>query len=243
MKNSKSYSDEHLNAFIDDQLGTAEKAELLDALRHDTELSQRVCKLQKVHNLVQLSYESIAIPDHYQMDKKPVAQSKFKWVVAASVLLVVGTITGWYSNEAINTKSLYDIAEINQSNSATNMEKWRLMLHVSTANPNRLNIVLDEVEALLEEYATASKTLELEILTNSEGLALVTNNNQQYSQRLQKMQQKYRNLVVMACGQTIKRMQRTRGRPVDLLPLTNIVPSAINQIVKRQKQGWTYLRI
>jgi len=83
----------------------------------------------------------------------------------------------------------------------------------------------------------------LEILTNSDGVALVTNNHKQYNHRLQKLQQKYQNLVVMACGKTLKRLQRTQGKPVDLLPQTGVVISAINQIVKRQKEGWSYIRI
>jgi len=244
MDDNNQYSDEHLNAFIDEQLDNTEKAELLDAIRHDAELSQRVCKLQKLHNLVQLSYQSIEVPKRHQNTGKEAQQpAKIKWLMVASLLLAAGTLTGWFSNEVIGTKSLYDIAEIKQNNSATNMDKWRLMLHVSTANPTRLNIVLDEVEALLEEYAVASKTLELEILTNSEGLALVTNNHQQYNHRLQNLQHKYQNLVVLACGQTIKRLQHANGKPVDLLPQTNIVSSAISQIVKRQKEGWTYIRI
>ncbi len=243
MSDKRSYSDEHLNAFIDNQLGNTEKAELMDALRHDAELSQRVCKLQKLHNLVQLSYQSIEVPERHQSKHKALQPGKFKWFAAASLLLAVGTLTGWFTNEAIGTKSLYQIAEIKQSNSATNMSKWRLMLHVSTANPKRLNIVLDEAEALLKEYATESKTLELEILTNSDGVALVTNSHKRYNHRLQKLQQQYQNLVVMACGKTLQRLQRANGKPVDLLPQTGVVVSAINQIVKRQKEGWTYIRI
>ena len=70
MHHEKQYSDEHLNAFIDNQLDTAEKAELLDALRHDDELSQRVCKLQKLHNLVQLSYQSVEVPEHHKRTRE-----------------------------------------------------------------------------------------------------------------------------------------------------------------------------
>ncbi len=243
MSNNRQYSDEHLNAFIDNQLDNAEKAELMDALRHDAELSQRVCKLQKLHNLVQLSYQSIEVPERHRSKNKTLQPGRIKWVAAASLLLAVGTLTGWFTNEAIGTKSLYEIAEIKQSNSTTNMDKWRLMLHVSTANPKRLNIVLDEAEALLKEYATESKTLELEILTNSDGVALVTNSHKRYNHRLQDLQKKYQNLVVMACGKTLQRLQRVNGKPVDLLPQTGVVTSAINQIVKRQKEGWTYIRI
>ncbi|MBN4080455.1 DsrE family protein [Beggiatoa alba] len=243
MNGKQQYSDEHLNAFIDEQLDNTEKAELLDVLRHDTELSQRVCKLQKLHNLVQLSYQSIEVPKRHQANDDAYQPSKVKWIAAASLFLAVGMLSGWLSNQALNSNKLYNIAEIIQNNSPANQKKWRLMLHVSTANPNRLKIVLDEAEALLEEYAAASKTLELEILTNSEGLALVTNNHKQYNHRLQNLQVKYKNLVVMACGQTLKRLQRAHGKPVDLLPQTNVVSSAINQIVKRQKEGWSYIRI
>ena len=49
-------SDEHLNAFIDNQLDVHEKSEVLDALRHDKKLSQRNCELQKIQDLVQLTY-------------------------------------------------------------------------------------------------------------------------------------------------------------------------------------------
>lgn len=243
MSNQQHYSDEHLSAFIDDQLGTSEKAELLDALRRDSELSQRVCKLQKLHNLVQLSYQSIEVPERHQNKTNSQQPAKLKWLAVASILLVVGTITGWYSNEAIGTKSLYEIAEIKQVNSLENMDKWKLMLHVSTANPKRLNIVLDEAEALLEEYASKDKQLDLEILTNSDGVALVTNSHQRYNHRLQDLQNKYQNLVVMACGKTLQRLQKAHGKAVDLLPQTGVVTSAINQIVKRQKEGWTYIRI
>ncbi len=243
MSNQYQYSDEHLGAFIDGQLNNAEKAELLEALLHDSGLSQRVCKLQKLHNLVQISYQSIEIPKRHQHNATHQQPTKLKWLAVASMLLLLGSVTGWYSNEAIGTKSLYDIAEIKQGNSIENMDKWKLMLHVSTSNPKRLNLVLDEAEELLKEYASTSKTLKLEILTNSDGLALVTNNHQRYNQRLQDLQKKYQNLVVMACGQTLKRLQRINGKPVDLLPQTGVVKSAINQIVKRQKEGWTYIRI
>jgi len=237
------YSDELLNAFVDDQLAKKEKAELLDAVRYDQELSQRLCKLQKLNKLIELAYEGIEVPARKQAVEKKYQPNKFKWFAAASILLVIGTVTGWFSNQAINSKNLYEIAEIRQAATASNQEKWHLMLHVSTANPVRLNIVLDEAESLLKEYAAASKKLELEILTNSEGLALVTNSGKEYNHRLQKLQQKYQNLVVMACGQTLKRFKRLNGKPADLLPDTNVVTSAISQIVKRQKQGWSYIRI
>lgn len=240
------YSDEHLNAFIDDQLDAAEKSEILDAVRHDTELSQRICKLQKLQNLIQLSYESIEVPERHKEKSKLTRPVKLKWFAAASFFLAVGSIAGWISHQTMNPNSLIEIAQVTHNTPAptNNAEPWKLMLHVSTAKPHRLNIVLDEAEKLLQEYAkSSSRKLELEILTNSDGLTLVTNNGKNYNKRLQQLQQKYANLAVMVCGQTLKRIQRTKGKKLNLLPNVNIVPSAINQMVKRQQGGWSYIRI
>lgn len=244
MHNKTPYSDEHLNAFIDDQLDATEKAEILDAVRHDAELSQRVCKLQKLKNLLQLSYQSIEIPDRHKETNKFKQPEKIKWFVAASFFLAIGSIAGWVSHQTMSPKSLLDIAQITQpQTTSNNSQNWRLMLHVSTANPNRLNLALNEAEALLEEYAHSNRKLELEILTNSDGLALVNNTGKDYNKHLQKLQHKYDNLAIMVCGQTLKRIQREQGKNLTLLPHAKIVPSAINQMVKRQKSGWSYIRI
>ena len=242
MHDKTQYSDEHLNAFIDDQLNDAEKAEILDAIRHDAELSQRVCKLQKLQNLIQLSYQSVEVPQRHQ-EKSPLTKSSVtRWVAAASFFLAVGSVVGWISHQALNQNSLIDLVQVTPA-TKNHDKNWKLMLHVSTANPNRLNIVLNEAEALLEEYANSARQLELEILTNSDGLALVNNTGKNYNKHLQRLQQKYDNLTVMVCGQTLKRIQREQGKKLTLLPNTNIVPSAINQRVKRQKSGWSYIRI
>ncbi len=242
--NSKQYSDDHLNAFIDDQLDSSEQAEVLDAIRHDGELSQRVCKLQKLQNLVQLSYQSVDVPQRHQIKNESTTATKFNWFAAASLFLAIGTVAGWVSHKVMHPNSITEIAQVTHNAiESHNAENWKLMLHISTSNPKRLNIVLNEAESLLEEYAKSSGKLELEILTHKDGLALVTNNGTDYNKRLQRLQQKYSNLAVMVCGQTLKRVQREKGKKIELLPNTNVVSSAISQVVKRQRGGWSYILI
>ncbi len=244
MSKTKQFSDEHLNAFIDGQLEAAEQAEILDSVRHNTELSQRVCKLQKLHNLVQLSYQSVEVPEQHKGTNKPDNSIKFKWFAAASLFIMIGSIAGWVSHQAMRPTDIIDIAQVSHSTGATNnKENWKLMLNVTTSNPKRLNVVLNEAEALLEEYSKSSRKLELEILTHSDGLALVTDSGKDYNKRLQKLQHKYDNLAVMVCGQALKRVQREQGKKLKLIPEAKVVTSAINQIVKRQKNGWSYIRI
>lgn len=248
MSEKNQYSDEHLNAFIDNQLDTTEKAEILDAIRHDVELSQRICELQKLHNLLQLSYQTIKIPERQKGRHQQTQPARLKWIAVASFFLAIGAVVGWTSQQMLQAKSLINIEHVSHNPAVNNLsanstEPWKLMLHVSTADPHKLDIVLNEAEALLEKYTTSTRKLKLEILANSEGLALVANSGKGYNHYLQKLQQKYENLAVVACGETLKKFQRIQGKKLNLLPNTRIVPSAINQIVKQQQKGWSYIRI
>ena len=56
MKHTDAYSDEFLNAYIDDQLDEAERSALLTELKVNDELSRRVCQLRKARDMVQLAY-------------------------------------------------------------------------------------------------------------------------------------------------------------------------------------------
>jgi intracellular sulfur oxidation DsrE/DsrF family protein len=50
------------------------------------------------------------------------------------------------------------------------------------------------------------------------------------------------NLALVACGQTVERL-REKGIEVRLLPGTRVASSALDQIVTRMGQGWSYVRI
>jgi hypothetical protein len=56
------------------------------------------------------------------------------------------------------------------------------------------------------------------------------------------MKQRHANLHWVACGQSIARL-RNDGEQVRLLPDTQTAPTAINEIVTRLQQGWTYVRV
>ena len=88
------FSDEHLNAYLDNQLDAEERSLLLEELRRDQELAARVCKLQKVQDMVQLAYHNVA-------REQSTGSGRRRWSLyfaqAASALLVLGLglTIGW----------------------------------------------------------------------------------------------------------------------------------------------------
>ena len=239
----ETFSDEYLNAYLDNQLDADEGAQLLEALRQDGELSARVCKLQKVKEMVQLAYHNF---DAEQTKQQPQRRRPVWPTLAASFLLAMGLLTGWFANSQFGQQPrLLELAKAAQTSNtmATGEEEWRIVLHVDSADPNRFNVMLDETEQLLKTSAQQQQNVRVEILTNGGGLMLVEESDAPYTQRLQSLAQQYDNLGLIACQRALNNLKQDKGIELDLVPEANVVESAMNQVIKRQQEGWAYIRI
>lgn len=244
MNSHNQYSDEFLNAYIDGELSNKEKADILEELRHNRELSERVCKIQKAHNMVQLAYENIRIPEHYSNHKHANLKNRFGLGIAASILLLVGLTTGWLAHIQVTPSNpLLEIAESVQSGNSALQKTSRVMLHVTTDDPFKLATMLDETEALLSLSSAQAKNLRVEIMTNGKGLNLLRVDTSKFSDRIRALQERYDNLTFMACKKAIARVEERMGIQVKLLPGAGTVPSALNEVIRRTQQGWTYIKI
>jgi intracellular sulfur oxidation DsrE/DsrF family protein len=242
MSKDNSVSDEQLNAYIDGQLDVPEQSRLLEMLRDNPELSRRNCELQKVHELVKLTYQTEQTPEI--STAPPHMHQKWLMGVAAALLVGFGVLLGWFGlNLSNHDPSLLELARtVHVDPTSGEQHPWRVMLHVSSNDPHRFKILLDETENLLKTSLQDHKAVEVEILTNGKGMELVRNSNKPYARRLKSLQDEYQNLVVSACNQTLSRL-RKQGIDIELLPKIRVVPSAINEALARQKRGWTYIRI
>ena len=239
----ETFSDEHLNAYLDNQLDADERGQLLDALRQDGDLSARVCKLQKVKEMVQLAYHNFEAEHGIQQTprRKPV------WpAIAASFLLATGLLTGWFANNQFGHEPrLLDLAKAAQTMSTrpAGQDEWRIVLHVDSADPNRFNVMLDETEQLLKTSAQQQQKVRVEILTNGGGLMLVEKSDAAYTKRLQALSKQYDNLGLLVCQRALNKLQSEKGVQLDLVPEAKVVESAMNEVIKRQQEGWAYIRI
>jgi intracellular sulfur oxidation DsrE/DsrF family protein len=238
------YSDEMLNAYLDNELASEERKRLIEDLRENDGLRQRVCKLEQVRNMISIAYHDIPAPKH-TLDPKGRSRSSFA-TIAASILVVVGIIGGWFGHAYLQQKNsgLVQLADSVQVNDPVEgVRPWKVLLHVTSDDEYRLNALLDETEKVLREYKARQQKVSVQILANGKGLNLLRDDKSPYGKRIAELQSNYDNLIFMACAKAMARVKQQTGKDVQLLPGIQVAPSALGEVLSKQKEGWTYIKI
>lgn len=241
MKQQNNFSDDVLNAYIDGEISPEEELSILDAMQHDSVLAARINELKRIKLLVSTTYR---VPE---LDKKPLQKNNIRLSLVASVLLMVGVVSGWTSHDfllkedpsaiAMEDKNVIDKSLVN------NGDSWNIVLHVNSNDEYVQKTILDETENLLESFKESNQKVKVEIVAYGKGIFLFDNDKTKYKNRLQSLKSSYGNLSYAVCGRTVKRLEKIEGRKIQLISKMTVARSGIYQIIKRQKQGWNYIRI
>ncbi|MGA9033724.1 MAG: hypothetical protein WB402_14510 [Sulfuricaulis sp.] len=229
------FSDEFINAFVDDQLTPEEKAQVYARLSSNEALSRQICELRKTRDLVQLAFKEPPMPTRGMATLS--AGRKIGLGVAAGLMLIIGGITGWFLHQPSGNQ----IASVAQLAPGEDVPA-KVLFHVSDGHADHLKNVLDDVEELMQHYRLSHQSARVEVITNGEGLSLLLAGISPYAERIQKMQKEYHDLTFVACQNTIDRYQQELGFTAKLLPGVVVIDSGVAQIMRRQHQGWAYIQ-
>jgi intracellular sulfur oxidation DsrE/DsrF family protein len=243
MKRTQDISDEYLNAFVDNQLESAEKSLVFDAIDQDESLKERVCDLRGLKEMVQHAYHQPPASAHSPV-KRMRSWPPYFQALAACLLLLIGGTSGWLGHAWTSTDSEREMMGLFQTTQGGDFgdEPRKIIVQVSTANPTRIASALNETEKLLEKSRRNHRQLQVEIVANGSGADLLRADVTAYADRIDMLKTRYPNLSLMICNQTLGKL-RDEGVDVQLLPNTGIAPSAAQQIRKRLLQGWDYVRV
>lgn len=228
------WSDERLNALVDGELTPADADSLLAAVARDPALRQRVCDLQLAKELVRHAYAGVESPA--PAAGRAVRSRPWRLAAALAVVFVTGGTLGWGVREA--GPSAEQLAGAVLAHEAAT----RLILHVATNDPAAGQATLARAQAVLEAARAAGRSVDVEIVANGPGLDLLRADVSAQGASLAALQAAHPGLSLVACGQTVQKL-RDAGVTVQLLPGTLVASSALDEIVRRLEQGWTYLRI
>ncbi len=228
-------SDDLLNAFADGELDAAEKARLLHLMAGDGALRGRVCQLWQVKEMVRGAYPQVPAGEPPQ--RRSSRLQRWGIALAALVVLAVGLMGGWIAREEAGGSRLAGLQLY-----ARQMDEGKVVLHIASAAPDRLKTTLDEADELAQSHDRSGHPVQVEVVANGDGLALLRADLSPYADRIAALGKAHGNLRFIACNNAIQ-LQRMSGQEVMLLPDVAVAPSALDEIMMRLQQGWAYVRV
>ena len=241
MKQQTNFPDELLNAYIDGEISAEDEISILEAMQHDAILVKRVNELKRVKLFVSSTYKTDSMEKILSKKRMNIPLS-----LVASLLLIVGIMGGWSSHKYItsNEASIDNISESKiQENKFEKNKTWNIVLHVNTNDKYIQKTILDETESLLESFKESNEKVKVEIVAYGKGVFLFDSEKSKFKNRLSSLKDNFSNLSYAVCGRTVKRLEKIEGRKINLISEMTVARSGIYQIIKRQKQGWNYIRI
>ena len=226
-------SDELLNSYIDRQITPAERQEILDLIKQDKTLAGRVCELQNLKEMTRLSYETIPpsrLPDTV-IEKNPV----FPRLAAVFAIFSLGLLLGLTSMHLSQNKT--SPADIVQQDTLT-----KVLVHLTTSDTDDGLNTLSNLEQMLQEYERKQESVHIEVIANGNGIRLLSPQEYRMAERIHYLTSKYDNLNFAACKNTLDQLRLTRGINLKLIPEVKLIDSGVVEVIKRQREGWTYIR-
>lgn len=267
---SQKFSDEFLNAFVDDQLAADEKGRAYLQISQDESLNRHVCELRKMHELVQLAYREPPAPPQRQATQRKRRVGLRTGIAATLVLgLALGTQieiptstptpvatttvpaatplanrTGAPTPVNVSSKVPVTAQPLSKDRGADGrLTSNKVLIHIADDDTIQVGQALDEIESLLKHYRANGQHARVEVVINGKGLELVRTDTSTFAGRIHKLQREFDNLTFAACQNTIDRLKREQGILVRLLPGVVVIDSGMAELMRRQNQGWTYIQV
>ena len=244
--NENLITDEQLNLFIDEELDTAEKDLIHQAMLDDTTLRERVCQLKAVRELVGYAYESTPEPKRENKPDGKYARRTLQGI-AASLLIGLGVITGWMVNDSVRSTdriaSATDVFEYFKYKAPADRTGRKIIIHVTTGDIVAVNAALNEAEQLLASYQESGTPMQLDIITNKDGINMLRVGVSPYVDRIERIIDENENVSFYACQRSINKAVKKGGKNIVMLPHTVTTKTAQDLISDRLDKGWVYIKV
>lgn len=232
-----------LNAYVDGELSNQQQARMLELMQQDQEVARQVRETKQLKNWLQLAYADP--PKNTTARVAPVRVQTFLPWVAAVLLVCGGALIGWLAHPVAPPERLVvlDGAGRGQAPATADSPETRIAFHLTSPEQTVAGELLDEVETMLVSYEQQGRPLRVEIISNGEGLGLLRERLTAHRDRIARMAERYDNLTFVACLNTVERLRNEQGIEVRLVPGAQVTRSGVTRVVRRQREGWAYIRV
>jgi len=232
------FSAEMISAYADGELQGSEKTEFESELQHDVQLQQALSELCALKTQLQSTYQNVVPPAKHQY-----TSSNYRYAAYAVFFMLTFSV-GWFSGDAMHSQK-QNLAQSNVLNPGMQViaeQPGKYILHISVRDKSKYKQTLDQAEALMSNYQNKDQNIQLEIIANAGGLDLFREDVSPYAKRVKQLRDEYPNIKFIACSNAIERL-REQGQEPNLINAVHQGSTAIDQVVKRIHQGWSYIKI
>ena len=126
------------------------------------------------------------------------------------------------------------IAARAQSASTTGQKRQKIVIQVSDNDPVKWNLALNNAKNLQDDVGAAN--VDIEIVVYGPGIGMLKLESPAGSRIADAMTA---HVKVIACENTMRGQKLTRD---DMLTAISYVPAGVTEIMRKQSEGWAYLR-
>ena len=121
-----------------------------------------------------------------------------------------------------------------QTAGAAAQKRHKIVIQVSDNDPAKWNLALNNAKNLQEDVGAAN--VDIEIVAYGPGIGMLKLESPTAARVADAMKA---NVKVVACENT---MRGQKLAPADMQPAIGYVPAGVTEIMKKQSEGWAYLR-
>ena len=242
MNNDTKLPEHQLNAFIDNELDAQEREVIFSEANKSSEIEQEICEYRKIKELVRHAYSDVPEPYSSNDNKSPSKRGKSKRFLTAAMLMIVGSLVGAVLSQGLNSQKANTAQNIQNDLLAPNayvQDINRIVLHLDSNDISLMEAALSRAEELVSTSANENPIV-VEVIANDKGLDLLRSDISPYAERVSVLIKQ--NVAFMACARGIQNL-RNEDVEVNLLPGTNFHYTALDRVVDRLKNGWSYEKI
>lgn len=228
------FSDDLLHAYIDGELDALTGQQIQDAMKQDATLRDRVHALLDTKEMMRLAFSSAKPP---KASKPLAAANRARSMYGLAASLLVLTLCFGVGVLGYRTAPLLEQVLATQ---ASPSPSTRLVLHVGESDPERFAAALAYTERYLREQSGSGAIVE--VVANAGGLDLLLQGGSPHEAQILEMMDRYENLHFVACMNTLRKLQRQGATPA-LIRDVQTDRTAVDHIVERVLQGWTYIKV
>ena len=146
-------------------------------------------------------------------------------IVSSSIALVALSLTGCAA-------SMHD--DMHTAMHGTPANANSVVFQVSDNDPGKWNLALNNARNVKQEFG--DKPVQIEIVAYGPGIGMLKADSPTANRVSEAIAS---GVQVVACQNTMKAQKLT---PADMNPTVGYVPAGVVELMKRQQQGWAYIR-